>query len=273
MEKHQHWHQMTILELLNNMDYVIFTTDGGEPKVTGIKTGTGQAWFDENFWSKNQHIKSFMWPDDRQDLRFSSGIKPEFSLDLIGLPMHKNAKHTDLIYLSSLLHGYIVSSKFRELLEQFNLPSHHFYKATFYQPNKKTNEINEVDGYWYFYFQKETGEQTVDFANSEFDTSFHTKYLNLKEDDLKVSSYEDYLNVLYKTGTALTAKKMVFNANFDINLDFWGCRFLSLKNYISESLLKAIEEKKITGVRTINKTLAKRRAEFLRDSYCELIFE
>ena len=66
---------------------------------------------------------------------------------------------------------------------------------------------------------------------------------------------------------------MVFNANFDINLDFWGCRFLSLKNYISESLLKAIEEKKITGVRTINKTLAKRRAEFLGDSYCELIFE
>lgn len=254
------------------MNYFTFTTDGGDPKVTGIKTGTGQAWFDTDFWSKNQQIKAFMWPDDRQDLRFLSGIKPEFDLSLIGLPMHKNAKHTDLIYLSSLLHGYIVSSKFRELLEQFKLPSHHFYKVTFYQPSKKNNEINEVNGYWYFYFQKETGNQVLEFAKSEFDTSFHTKYLNLKEDELKVSTYEEYLNIFHKGYPALKCKKMVFNDNFDTNLDFWGCRFLSLKDYISENLLKAIEDKKITGVKTISQTLAKRRAEFLGDNYCELIF-
>lgn len=260
------------MKTLKKMDYFIFTTDGGDPKVTGIKTGISQAWFDDDFWSRNQQIKAFMWPDDRQDLRFLSGTKPEFNLDLIGLPMHKNAKHTDLIYLNSLLNGYIVSSKFRELLEQFKLPSHHFYKVTFSQPSKKTNEINEVNEYWYFYFQNETGEKVLAFDKSEFETNFHTNYLNIQKDELKVSTYEEYLGIFHKGYPALKCKKMAFNDTFDTNLDFWGCRFLSAKNYISENLLKKIEEKKITGIKTISQTLAKRRAEILGDSYCELIF-
>jgi hypothetical protein len=254
------------------MEYYIFTTDGGEPKVTGIRTGTGQTWFDENFWSENKQIKEFMWPNDRKDLRFLSGLKPEFNLDLIGLPMHENAKHTDLIYFSSLLHGYIVSSKFRELLEQFKLPSHHFYQVSFQQPNKKNKETNNVKEYWYFYFQKETGEHTVDFVHSEFDINFHTKYLNLKENELKVSTYEDYLNIFHQGYPALKAKKLLINNGFDKSLDFWGCRFLSAQNYISAQLLKAIEEKKITGVRTISRERAKRQELILGDSYCELVF-
>ncbi|SOE21441.1 hypothetical protein SAMN06298216_1909 [Spirosomataceae bacterium TFI 002] len=255
------------------MEYYIFTTDGGEPKVTGIKTGTGQSWFDDDFWSENNQIKKFMWPEDRQDLRFLSGIKPELCLDLIGLPLHKDAKHTDLIYVSSLLHGYVFSSKFRELLEQFNLPPHYFYKVTFYQPNKKTSEINEVTGYWYFYFQKETGENTIDFVNSDFDRTFHLKYLNLKDSDLLVSNYEDYLNI-YKNGyKTLRAKKLVINKNFDLNLDFWGFRFLSVKDYISSKLLKAIEEKKITGVRTTSQQRAMQIAKRIGETGCELIFE
>jgi hypothetical protein len=254
------------------MEYHIFSTDGGEPKVTGIKTGTGQSWFDENFWSKNIQIKKFMWPEDRLDLRFLSGIKPEFGLDLIGLPMHKASKHTDLIYVSSLLHGYVVSSKFRELLEQFKLPNHHFYNVTFYQPNKKTGDINEVSGYWYFYFEKETGENTIDFVNSEFDRSFHTKYLNLKDADLPVGSFEDYQNI-YKNGySSLGAKKLIFNNNFDTNLDFWGFRFLTVKDYISLKLLKAIENKKITGVRTISMERANQVSQIVGDVFSELVF-
>lgn len=254
------------------MEYYIFTTDGGEPSVTGIKTGTGQAWFNESFWSDNKQIKEFMWPDNRKDLRFLSGLKPEFSLDLVGLPMHKNAKHTDLIYLSSLLNGYIVSSKFRELLEQFKLPPHYFYQVTFQQPNKKTNELNEVDGYWYFYFQKETGEQTIDFSQSKFDRSFHAKYLNLKDDELQINTYDDYLNIFYRGHPALKAKKLIFNESFDKNLDFWGCRFLSVKDYISIKLLKKIEEKKITGVRITSLEKARKVAQMIGESSCELIF-
>jgi hypothetical protein len=37
-------------------------------------------------------------------------------------------------------------------------------------------------------------------------------------------------------------------------------------------LLKAIEEKKITGVRTISRERAKRQELILGDSYCELVF-
>ncbi|PLK45789.1 imm11 family protein [Emticicia sp. TH156] len=254
------------------VEYYIFTTDGGEPKVTGIRTGTGQAWFDDTFWAKNKQIKDFMWPNDRKDNRFRTGIQPDFSLDLRGLPMHKNAKHTDLIYLSSLLHGFIVSSKFRELLEQFKLPPHNFYQVSFNQPDKKSKEINEVSEYWYFYFQKETGEQTIDFANSEFDRSFHTKYLNLKEDELRVSTYEEYMNIFYNTGTALAATKLFLNESFNKELDLWRFSLLSSKCYSSEKLIKSIEEKKITGVRAITRERAKKTAQMIGESSCELFF-
>lgn len=46
------------MKTLKQMEYFIFTTDGGDPRVTGMNTGTSQAWFDDDFWSKNQQIKA-----------------------------------------------------------------------------------------------------------------------------------------------------------------------------------------------------------------------
>ena len=43
------------------MQYYIFTINGGEPKVTGIRTGTGQAWFGDDFWKNNIKLHDFMW--------------------------------------------------------------------------------------------------------------------------------------------------------------------------------------------------------------------
>lgn len=254
------------------MEYLIFTTDAGEPKVTGIKKGTGQAWFDDLFWLNNYSIKKFMWPDDKFDQRFRSGISPQFSLDLFDLPMLQDAKHTDLIYLSSLLNGYIVSDKFRSLLARFNLPAHVYYRVTFNQHDKKTKEIRQVNGYWYLYFEKEIGLNTVNFYQSIFDTNFHVNYLGQKIEELQVQSYDDYMRILFSTGTALTATKLVFNENFNSELDFWGCRYLSGQNYISSRLLEGIIEEKITGVKTISQEVAARSAQLSGGNWCELFF-
>lgn len=253
------------------MEYLIFGNDGGEPKVTGIRNGSAQSWFDDNFWANNQHIRQFMWPD-KPDLKFISGVRPDFRLDLLGLPMESTAKHTDLIYHGALMNGHIISSKLRSLLEKFTLPEHQYYSVTFNKPDRKTGEIKEVKDYWYLYWKKETGENTVDFASSTFDTSHHVAYLNLTEDDLRVSSFEDYMRIALESGTALKATSLVFNKNFNKDLDFWACRFLSTKNYVSPRLL---EEMQLSGITNVScKTLERARqiAKVTRKPSCDLIF-
>lgn len=253
------------------MEYLIFDNDGGEPKVTGIRNGSSQSWFDDDFWANNQHIRQFMWPE-KSDLRFISGVRPDFSLELLGLPMESTAKHTDLIYHGILMNGHIVSSKLRSLLEKFTLPEHHYYSVTFHKPDRKTGEIKEVKDYWYLYWKKETGENTVDFAASSFDTSFHVKYLNLKDDDLKVSSFEDYMRIFFESGTALRAISLVFNKNFNKDLDFWECRFLSVKRYVSSRLLTEMQLSGITNIRCITLERARQIAKLTRTPSCDLIF-
>lgn len=254
------------------MEYLIFKTDGGEPKVTGIKTGTGQASFDDEFWSKNPHIDQFMWNHDKNDLRFITGLAPEFSLDLINVPLHKSAKYTDVIYLSSLLTGFIVSSKLKRLLEGFHIPPHTYYKVTFQQPDKSSSRVIEVSGYWWLYFQKETGQKNVDFKNSDFDTVYHEKYLKMNDKDLMISTYEEYMDLFLKTPPSLPATKLLFNKSFDDELDLWGCRFLSVKNYISPRLSKALIENKITGYLAITSERAKFAALKTGIPHCELVF-
>ena len=255
------------------MEYFILKNNGGEPKVTGIRNGTAQSWFSDFFFENNQEIKNFMWPDDKSDTRFIGGIKPEFDLDLIGLPMNKSAKHTDLIKMGALLSGCIISDKFRSLLENFHLPPHVYYRVSFNQPDKKTNEIKEVTGYWYLYFEKETGEKTIDFKRSTFDSTYHTKHLNLDIKDLKVYSYEDYMNIYRKTGKMLAAKTLKFSQNFDKGLDLWECKLSSSKIYISDRLREAMEANKITNIDLVSESRARRTAKLTNGTYCELVFE
>jgi hypothetical protein len=65
---------------------------------------------------------------------------------------------------------------------------------------------------------------------------------------------------MYETGTAAMATKLVFNSKFDRELDIFGTQFLSLRNYISQRLLKQFEKHGITGYH-------------VREPKCDLIFE
>ncbi len=253
------------------MEYLEFTSDG-DPKVSGIRNGTSQAWFDDDFWITNKELNDFMWNNDRHDLRYISGVLPEFNMDLKGVFLAKSAKLTDLIQVGSLLTGMVISPKFRSLLEKFHLPKHKYFEVSFDVVNSKKEKIKEVNDYWWLYFERETGECTVDFANSTFDTSFHTEYLHLDEADLKVNSYEDYMKVFYERGTALRASKVIFNTQFDCQLDLWGTRFLSVKDYVSDKLVKSIEENNITGYRAIPAERAREIARRFKKVYSELIF-
>lgn len=243
----------------------------GDPDVTGIKDGSHQAWFTNEFWKANPLLEIFMTGANRG--MYISGVVPPIDLALTGLHMSPDAKHTDIIFTGSLYNGYIVSTKFRELLEKFKLPSHVYYPVIFHQKNKKTRRIQQVNGYWWLYFRKDRGETTVNFEECIFDFRYHAKLSGLPEYVVPIHSYVDYLHAFVNNPPSLIPTKLVLNYNFDSELDFWGCMFLSSKNYVSERLILAMEKEKITGyeIRTLEKN--RRRSQITGVPFTELIFK
>src|SRR5687767_6854132 len=136
-----------------------------EPKVVGVTDGAGQfhrdeefdaahPWFDDIFLYKAKQTKEW-W-------KYWARM-PDHGAALIGLTMEKKSKHTDLVDSAGFFHGFIVSSRLRGILEQAHLPRHKFFQVTFKQSGKI------IEGYWWFVFDMDTGEHTVDFEKSEFD--------------------------------------------------------------------------------------------------------
>ena len=242
-------------------------TNTVEPKIVGITDGAGQSHIEVgDFLERNQWYKSIFyetelagkdwWKTWAEITKYAQPLKEVF--------MEDKAKHTD--YIGFLYRGFVVNDKLREILENSHLPpNHRFLETTFIQKGKI------VGGYWWFVYDMETGDQTVDFAKSEYDLRYHKH--NFGENfTVNIQTYQDYMNVFYETGSAVGVSKLVFNQNFDQQLDLFGMQFLGSKNYISDRLLKKMEATKITGYEAISPERDKRRSEFLGYSSTELIF-
>ncbi|PLK45786.1 imm11 family protein [Emticicia sp. TH156] len=239
-----------------------------EPKIVGVNDGAGQAHIQVgDFLERNVWYKSIF---HETKLAGKDWWKPwanitQYAQPLYGVFMENKSKHTD--YIGFLYRGFVVNNKLRDILESVNLPKNHrFLETTFLQKGKI------VDGYWWFVYDMDTGEQTVDFAKSEYDLRYHKRKLG-EDFSINIRTYQDYMNAFYETGSAIGVSKLVFNQNFDQELDIFGMQFLGSNNYISDRLLKKMETAKITGYEAISPERAKRRAEFLDDTYCELIFK
>lgn len=252
------------------MKYLILKDDV-EPKVVGVKDGTGQLELDKrldrlyNDWDYNIFIKL---PQEDKKNAWKLKLKHEtYALKpLEGLVFKKGAKKTD--YIGEGLLGFYVNEKLKTILESSHLPNHRFIKTPFIE--EKTGKI--IDEYWRFVHDLETGEEIVDFEKSEFNFKYHKR--NFGEDFYKeVNSYEDYMNVFYETGTAPLVTKLVFNKNFDRELDFFKTIFLSPRTYISERLLNRMQEAGITGYSVMTLEKDKMRSEVLGDVHTELVFE
>jgi hypothetical protein len=240
-------------------------TDSVEPKIVGVTDGAGQTIYNNEFIKKNKWYDDLFFGDEIKEKLWSWARITKFAKPLIEIPMEKKSKHTD--YIGFSIRGFAVNNKLREILESSHLPKNHkFLETTFVQKDKI------VDGYWWFVYDMETGEQTVDFAKCEYDLRYHKRKLG-ENFTVNIQTYQDYMNVFYETGSAVGVSKLVFNQNFDQELDLFGMQFLSSKNYISEPLLKKMEAAKITGYEAISPEKAKRRAELFGDNnYTELIF-
>jgi hypothetical protein len=212
--------------------------EDGRAETTGYKKGGSPITVEPSVWIDRKWMKDFLIGENSGVRR---GALPDQDLSLIGLSLDKDAKHNDFL-CARLWTGFVMNNKVKELLEGYaKLPPHKFYQVTLIQKKKV---LSQVDGYWWFYFNLEKGEN-VDFSSSSFDRSYHELYF--PKTDFSINTYADYINLTMTTGTAPKATKLVFKNTFDADLDFWGTRFLSNRSYISDRLCRKFKEQGIKG--------------------------
>jgi hypothetical protein len=212
-----------------------------EPKVVGVRNGLGVAYVNDAFYEQNPWYQElFGGAHATKDRMKKWATMPDHGQPLLRLPLYKAAKLTDLMD-ASLLKGFIVSDKLRLLLEQHHLPRHRYFDVTFLRGEQ------EISGYWWLLFDLEDGRDTIDFAQSEFDFSWHKREFGR---EFSISSYQEHVALIEETGRPARTTKAVFNQNFDSTLDLWGPHLLWLhRGYVSPKLVQAFEQNGITGHR------------------------
>ncbi|MDO6433266.1 hypothetical protein Q4E93_21830 [Flavitalea sp. BT771] len=168
---------------------------------------------------------------------------PDFVPNLDYFVVKGKAKLTDLLSVAPINGGLLISSRFKELLENFSLVSHRFY------PSKVSYKRTFYEYYWMHIISNLT--DLVDYPASTFFTYFNYTH-NLGY--TAVSSKEDYLfqkSEIKKNnpGKSITlwAEKIKLSDHFDKSLDLFEISSFDSNFYISEQLKAAIISINLTG--------------------------
>ena len=208
--------------------------------------GTSKGYFPYNYKYHSSEVENF-FNRDFEPSDFFLGNLPDFDVRLDGLILDKNVRVTDFIGIDSLLKGVCISDRVKKILEEYNLPNHRFYPVTFHQPSKVEKKIELIAGYWLLHFELEFGKN-VDFEKSEFVNDLFLLYAKDSSQIIRVNSLEEYKAVRLSTKKGLVATKLVLKSSFDISLDVWSTRFLTVGgSYFSSRLIKRLKKEKITG--------------------------
>lgn len=154
-----------------------------------------------------------------------------------------HAKVTDV--LTSLSCGnfnFLVSERFKQLLEEANLAGHIFFKASVMQKEKELR---------YYMLTLLTDEKVlgyIDYAKSKFrETEYGFKYVG----PITINSYKHFRELFEAAANTIfdvTSEKLIMAEDFDRSLDMFTFKTFDRKVYISEKLKRKIEEANITGV-------------------------
>jgi hypothetical protein len=233
-----------------------------EPKITGIQSGGSAAWFEKSLLHHNTDFIEWFG----EGAIFMTPLVPATEAMVLHFQLDKKAKFTDFLQVS-LGRGFVVNDRVRNLLTDFKLPPHKYYKVIFHE--EKTNLVIDK-GYWWLCYELLTGEHgEVNFAKSEFwesvivayrnRPSIHKKKIESMDKGLIIPTYEAYMAAFEANKKCYPAKKMVLTSSFK-KFDIWSDRLLSISDYISTDLVEAFKSNKITGFKAL-------------ETDCELIFE
>ncbi|MFL9484508.1 imm11 family protein [Chitinophagaceae bacterium LWZ2-11] len=169
---------------------------------------------------------------------------PNFSPNLDYFVVNKQAKLSDLLSVSVIRGGFLISNKLKEILEKHNLPEHQFYSA------KIQFKTKFYDYYWLHIISDLT--DVVDYSNSTF-FIYHNYLHNLGY--IKILSKQDFDIKKRKLkqdneGKTVTiwSEAIFFNKTFENQLDLFAVSLFDNDFYITETLKNVIMNEKITGV-------------------------
>ncbi|QEC44621.1 imm11 family protein [Pseudobacter ginsenosidimutans] len=168
---------------------------------------------------------------------------PEYEPNLNHFSLHGRAKLTDILSVSVIHGGFLISEKFKTLLEKFTLPTHKFY------PAKVQTKKQFLDYYWlhiicnlsdYVDYPKSTFFVYYNFSkNLGYVDVLSKNELIIKEEKLKSDNPG-------KT-VAIWAEKIYLNSSLNTRFDLFKIGTINSDYFISESLRQSIHEAKITG--------------------------
>jgi hypothetical protein len=211
-----------------------------EPAVNTSETGSAYPQIQKMSPGYNYNLPNSVYALDRKTTEF-----PDFTPNLDYFVLHNRAKLSDILSASVLNScGFIVSEKFKKLIEGFNIMPHQFYDANvYYKKEKHPYYWMHIIGNMYSF---------VDYKKSVF-FIYHNFSHNIGY--ISIDSFEDYLMQKEKIETnnptktvTVWAEKIHLNNNFGSTLDFFKIGRFNSQYFISNRLKLKLQENNITGV-------------------------
>ena len=172
---------------------------------------------------------------------------PTYEPDLDHFIVHGKAKLSDLLSVSVIYGGLLISKRFKTLLENFCLPKHKFYAA------KVHHKKQFYEYYWMHIICDLTIE--IDYKKSSF-INYYNYAHNLGS--VSVSSKEELEEKRKKIkaenpgkNVTIWAERLWLRDSFNEQLDLFEIGSFDANTYISSRLRNKIDAEKITGCHII----------------------
>jgi hypothetical protein len=183
---------------------------------------------------------SFDWYDKPNSMtKLTNKFFPKQNPDLV-FELDEKAILTDIVSPSNIsAKGFLLNEKTKNLLSDFNIIEHEFYRATIF-----------AKGYAHKYFWLHLVKDNfdgVDFEQSDF---IEANLMNRKIKSLNINSLENYNTCRLnkeKKFNGIIAEKLVLKKHYKLDLFFFP--FIHDYLIVSQLLLNSLMKNKITGVK------------------------
>lgn len=165
---------------------------------------------------------------------------------LSNVVLHSVAKQTDFIDVYGDVgfnFGYLISDKFKQILDQFNCYGLQLFKTYIIQHDKKFNNYWQTNIYDFPF-------QFVDFKKTNFTLKDRDKNRNIISNTIGFENIDEF-NLFVSSiryPKMISLKNIFFNENMD--LDFFSLRYAEAahKGIVSERLKNELVKNEISGV-------------------------
>jgi len=168
---------------------------------------------------------------------------PNYDPNLDYFILHSKAMPSDLLSVSVVHGGFLISKKFKAIIEQFILPTHRFY------PAKVHYKMQVIEYYWMHIICNLT--DMVDYPNSSFfvyhNYSKNLGYVDISSKDELIQKRKNIKDINPGKTVTIWAEKITLKQSFNKTIDLFEISYFDDNCYISERLQQAIADENITG--------------------------